>query len=753
MTGANGGDEISEQALQRLLAMAADDDPERDRPDLPPRYEIRRELGRGGMGVVYEVFDRQLGRSCALKTLGAGAGADGELRRRLAREASAAARLRHAHIAAVYDATPEFITMQLVDGGPIGGPIGGGPVGTAPGLDRRLAVELVRDAALALQHAHEHGIVHRDLKPSNLLVEGRHVFVVDFGLAKTIDAASSLSLSGAVVGTPAFMPPEQALGRTDLIDARSDVYGLGATLWYCLGGAPPFTAPDLPALLRAVVEDDARPIAGDRDLDLVLGKCLAKERDHRYASARELADDLDRWLRDEPVLARPPSRVWRLQKRLRRQRALWRAAALAIAVTALVLVPMWLRESAAHQAANEAVELADHVATVIQDAALLLELGDQDAARQRLDGGITEARGFLARHEVARVRYLLARMLQLASRHSAARQELDRALALAPDLADARIERGLLLAALPEPSAAERSQAIADLGAEVQDRSVQDRSVLRDVDRLFAKAERLRLQGDSRRAMELLREVLEYDGMHLPARLSLAAAARDVGENTLSIYYSASVMDLQMGYGHFYLARERHALRTSVLGLDGLLVDFADHLRDSPGSALGLAHRGIVQLRRALRLADEQRLAEAVSAVQGAIADHDTLLLPHNDTTTGHHHLPGALNNRAVCRLTAEQLHRSTGNTTAAVAERRAAAEDLAEALRLEPTLPAAHFNIGVIARRECELLRAMGRSELAATAARAAIAAFDRALAMAPERWPHTELVRRQRDQVQAGQ
>ncbi|MFY9345596.1 MAG: serine/threonine-protein kinase, partial [Planctomycetota bacterium] len=279
-----------DRALQRLLAMAAAAEDPPARPDLGPRYEIVRELGRGGMGVVYEVNDRQLGRRCALKTRGAGA--DPELGGRLAREAAAAARLHHPHIAAVHDATPDFITMQLV---------AGGPIGSVPALDRRLAVELVRDAAQALQHAHEQGIVHRDVKPSNLLVEGSHVFVVDFGLAKTIDAANAHSLSGVVAGTPAFMAPEQALGHADRVDARSDVYGLGATLYCCLHGVPPFQAPDLPALLRAVVDDEPRPATGDRDLDLVLATCLAKEPEHRYATARELADDLERWLRDEPV--------------------------------------------------------------------------------------------------------------------------------------------------------------------------------------------------------------------------------------------------------------------------------------------------------------------------------------------------------------------------------------------------------------------------------------------------------------------
>lgn len=730
---------LGDRELQRLLAMAAEGDADGDangaadglaaRPDLPARYEIVRELGRGGMGIVYEVIDHQLGRRCALKTLGAGAGADGEQRRRFAREATAAARLRHPHIAAIFDATPDFITMQLVDGGPIG---------CAPALDRRLAVELVRDAAFALQHAHEQGIVHRDLKPSNLLVESRHVYVVDFGLAKTIDAASSLSVAGAVVGTPAFMPPEQARGQTEGIDARSDVYGLGATLWYCLAGAPPFAAADLPSLLRAVVEDEPAPIAGDRDLDLVLGKCLRKEPDLRYASARDLADDLERWLRHEPVLARRPSWLWRWRKRLQRQRSLWRAAAFAaaaaIAITTLILVPMWLRESAARAAANEAVKLADHVGTVLQDATLSLGLGDQDTTRQRLAGGIERVTEFLARHEVPQVRFLLARLLLAASRHDEALHELDRTLQEEPGLVDARFERGLLLAARLELTAEQRAQAIADLGV-----GLRDRSAVRDVDRLFGKAELARLQGDHRRAMDLLREVLEYDAMHIRARLSLAATARALGDNTLSVYYSASALDLQQGYGPFYLARERRTLPTSILGLEGALVDFSHVLQDVPDHALSLAHRALVSLRRAVRAADDAQLPAALSAVAAAIADLDGVLTLHED-------IAGAFNNRAVCWLVTEQLRLAAADSAGAVEARGKAAEDVRRALALAPELPAAHFNRALIASHEAAVLRALGRLPAAEQAVRVVVEACSRALELAPADWPQRDACQRLR-------
>src|SRR5262245_45437513 len=176
------------------------------------------------MGIVYEAEDRELGRRVALKVLPDGE-ESAELRARFAREAQAAARLAHPNIAAVHDATPRWISMQLVDGRPLS---------EVPSSERRRIVALVRDAARAVQHAHDHGIVHRDLKPSNLLVAGDHVWIVDFGLAKNAAADASISVSGSILGTPAFMAPEQARGRHDSADARTDVYGLGATLYASL---------------------------------------------------------------------------------------------------------------------------------------------------------------------------------------------------------------------------------------------------------------------------------------------------------------------------------------------------------------------------------------------------------------------------------------------------------------------------------------------------------------------------------------
>ena len=719
---------LSERARGRLLAMAADTEADDLPPVLPPRYRWIRELGRGGMGVVHEVRDEQLGRNVALKMLGHGA--DPEARRRLQREALAVARLRHPHIAAVHDATDEFLTMQLVDGGPIA------IVGPAANEDARRAVVLqVRDAALALQHAHEQGLVHRDLKPSNLLVERGHVYVVDFGLAKAVDAQTSLSRAGDVLGTPAFLPPEQALGRGDAVDARSDVYGLGATLFCCLAGHPPFAADDLPALLRAVVEQDPPRLPGDRDLANVVATALAKEPERRYPSARAFADDLDRWLQHRPVAARPASIGYRLRKHWQRQRAVWRAvglaAVVAIAATAAWVVPDLWREAAARKAASEAVALTEQAAVVLQDAAMFTRLGDHGAAWQLLDGAIARVREFVGRHEVARAHYLLSRLLRARGRADEALAELERTLQLEPGLTDARFERGLMLAASTTLSAAQQQLARADL-----DQGAKPDSVIGEVDRLFGRAELARLSDRFDAAQGLLLEVLEYEPAHVAARLSLSRIAAARGETDLARYYSASAVDLQQGYGPVYLARERQVLPTQMAGLDGALLDFAGELRDGPDNSIALAHRGLVQLRRALRLAGEGRTAESLAAAQAAVDDHAATLQLHGE-------IAGAHNNRAVCLLVLERMQVAAGDTAAAVASRGAARRHLELAVAALPGSPAVQHNRGLLAMREAQLLRALGR--LAASRQQAAIAveAFASALANAPQGWPVAAVTR----------
>ncbi len=728
-------DRLPDHAFRKLLALAAAGDGEDRGPgDVPPRYAIVRELGRGGMGVVFEAFDRRLGRHCALKAMHATGAAGDELRRRFAREAQAAARLSHPHVAAIYDATPDYIAMQLV---------AGVPIDSVDRCDRRLVVELMRDAARAVHYAHEQGIVHRDLKPSNLLVEERHVFVVDFGLAKDLTLGASHSLTGAIVGTPAFMPPEQARGLSDAIDARSDVYALGATLYACLSGRPPFEDPVLPELLRRIAEDEPRSPAVDRDLDLVILKCLEKDPARRYPTAAALADDLERWLEGVPVRARRPSPGYRLRKLLERKKLLLKAAGLAAlaagVATALVLVPIALRESAAREAADGALDLSVRSAAILRDAAVFSRLGDVVSARQVLDEGIASTRVFLDRHEVPRGRYLLSRLLRARGHADLALAELERAISEEPGFAEARFERGLAIAARAAPSDAERARAIADLEC-----ALVASSALTGVERLHARGVLHYLSGELNEAMALQNEVLAYDVTHVAARAALAKVALALGEDDLARHYVVSAVDMQQGFGPVYVARERRLLPAAILGLDAALVDFGRELADEPDNAMLLAHRGLVHLRRALRLDAENARDVAVAAVQSAIEDHDATLLIHSE-------LAGAFNNRAVCWMQAERLFAAGGDAAAAADARVHVESDLAAAVAHDPRLPEAPFNAAIFALRSVDLYRKLGRAAAAARRIDAACAALQRALELAPADWAHLRACRAKLAQAEA--
>lgn len=328
-------------------------------------FRLVREIGRGGMGVVYEAVQISLGRRVALKVLPVAATLDARQLRRFETEARAAAGLHHTHIVPVFGVGCErgvpYYAMQLIDGRSLSvvidelrqtpGPAA--PAVTTAGLasatrqptDRpayfRTVATLGAQAAEALDHAHQMGVVHRDIKPANLILDGRdHLWVTDFGLAR-IQAAPGATAPGDVVGTLRYMSPEQAAGEPG-VDPRSDVYALGVTLYELLTLRPAFPASDRRECLRQVLEDDPLPPrAWNRavpvELETVVLKAMAKAPADRYGSARELADDLRRFLDDRPVAARRPSLSDRLRHWARRNTAvLWGAVAvLAVLVVGL----------------------------------------------------------------------------------------------------------------------------------------------------------------------------------------------------------------------------------------------------------------------------------------------------------------------------------------------------------------------------------------------------------------------------------
>jgi WD40 repeat protein/predicted Ser/Thr protein kinase len=274
------------------------------------------------MGIVYKARQVNLDRLVAVKMLLFGPLAQPEQVQRFRTEAAAAASLQHPNIVAIHEVGfregQHFFAMDYVAGRSLAEIVRDGPLTT------RRAAGYVKTIAEAIQYAHERGILHRDLKPSNVLIDANdQPKVMDFGLAKRLEKETELTLSGQVLGSPNYMPPEQAAAHRGLVGKRSDVYSLGAILYHLLTGRAPFVAPTVAETLAQV--QNAEPVSPTvlnphlpRDLKTICLKCLEKERARRYQTARELADELGRWLRGEPILARPvsrPEKVWRWCRR------------------------------------------------------------------------------------------------------------------------------------------------------------------------------------------------------------------------------------------------------------------------------------------------------------------------------------------------------------------------------------------------------------------------------------------------------
>ncbi|MBV8295578.1 MAG: serine/threonine protein kinase, partial [Acidimicrobiia bacterium] len=359
-------------------------------------YELRRVLGRGGMGIVYKARQISLNRPVALKMLRAGLLATEDDLRRFQNEAEAVALLDHPHIVPILEVgrheDRHYFTMKLVAGPSLAQRL------TDFTADPRAAARLVATVAEAVHHAHQRGILHRDLKPANILLDERgQPYVSDFGLAKRLSGDSELTHSGAIVGTPAYISPEQASGQRGAVTTAADVYGLGAILYALLTGRPPFVGNTIADTLRLVRESPAESPRRfnnrvPRDLETICLKCLEKDPRRRYADAEALTEDLGRFLAGEPIRARHTPAWERALKWARR------------------------RPTAASVAAVGLVALVGLVAGLLgHDASVRAEARREDrrVARRRLEAGdgLLKGREQLAHGELVEARVTLTRLL------------------------------------------------------------------------------------------------------------------------------------------------------------------------------------------------------------------------------------------------------------------------------------------------------------------------------------------------------
>jgi tetratricopeptide (TPR) repeat protein/predicted Ser/Thr protein kinase len=332
--------------------------PERRLPRMPliPGYDVEAELGSGGMGVVYKARHRALGRTVAIKMLLAGPFAGPHERARFRREAEALAGLRHANIVQVYDAGEvdgrPYFTMEFVEGGSLAHQLSARP------QPPKRSAELIATLARAVAFAHRSGIVHRDLKPSNILATADGTLKIsDFGLALPVSDGTRFTISGTRVGTPSYMAPEQALGKTSAVGPAVDIYALGAVLYELLTGRPPFVGETAAETERRVIAEEPIPPSRlirtiPRDLETICLKCLRKEPESRYAAAAELASDLDRFLEGRPILARRLGMAARFGRWCRRNPA---ATAISVLLVLGTAISTWQAVSAT-RAKGEALE-------------------------------------------------------------------------------------------------------------------------------------------------------------------------------------------------------------------------------------------------------------------------------------------------------------------------------------------------------------------------------------------------------------
>jgi tetratricopeptide (TPR) repeat protein/tRNA A-37 threonylcarbamoyl transferase component Bud32 len=416
------------------------------------RYELLGVLGEGAMSVVHRARDRQLGRSVAVKVLRESLLSHPLVRDRFTREAQALARLDHPGIVRVFDSGLDgdraYLVMELVEGEPLSKRL------TPKPADRAGLVLVLEKVARAVQHAHEKGVIHRDLKPDNILVRGDEPKVADFGLARLTESSPALTRSGAVVGTPMYMAPEQIDGGRD-VTVRTDVHALGVLLYEILTGRPPHVGDSIPEVYAKISRDEATPPRAidptlPWELEAVALKALEKQPERRYATAFEFAEELRRYSAGEPVLVRPASALSKALRQVRRHRLVLLAAVPALLLVIAGSLAISGARSREQRSVNERRALRDLEAArpalektraalytaAIEPAQMLKTLDEAKAL-------VGSALRLAPEHPLAW--YLQGETQELGGDYAAAQEAFQRAVELDPGFGPARYHLGRVL--------------------------------------------------------------------------------------------------------------------------------------------------------------------------------------------------------------------------------------------------------------------------------------------------------------------
>jgi serine/threonine-protein kinase len=702
--------------LTRMMRDLASDEVPPPKPSSLSRYELHEKLGEGGMASVYRAVDRELRRDVAVKVLRDAL--DPLLRQRLLREAQVLAQLSHPNLVKVLDVGEEearlFLVMELVRGLPL----------HRARRDLRGGVAALEQAARGVQAAHDAGVVHRDLKPGNILVtESGETKVLDFGLARTAGTATPLTREGTVMGTFCYMAPEQARGEPS-VSGRADIYALGAILYEILAGRPPHVAETEAQVLQRVLNVELEPPPGAPDeLVVVCAKAMEKSPEHRYATASQFGDDLGRWLRGEPVLARPPSTVRRARSFVAR-RAIFLVGAAGLLLAALVggaVAMKWRDEEKAKSASQEALARQERARPHLE--AGRAHLASLDRLMMSPEGTEAEERALAEKARVELRKALiecpgLAEALLETGRAYAMERErepavrsLSKAIEAAPGFATAHLERALNQLERYEDLRHRSDGDVLEENAEARELRVQIDADLAAV--RARSSEKLELlltagmlefaEGRYAEAAKKLREYSEAAATDARGWAWTAHALYHVRGRETEVVETLSKA-LQFRPRHVWSLLMRGQVRASLGDYAGAIADLTEHIRLRPERPVGWSTRGHAKRQS--------------SDLDGAIADLTKALELAPAAWTSREHIERDL---AAAYFARGLLRQEAG-------EREKAIPDYTEAVRLNEKFAEAYANRGMILQHQGDLERAA--------------ADFEKALAAAPPGWPYREMI-----------